>query len=321
MERGFVEREHVAGVVRAALGQGRHAREVLRLRGGSKKGVYRLVLDDASTVVLYVWHPDENYWPAADEDPADLFAEASGADLFGAAHAQLTALGVRTPSVHLLDRSRAHYPADVAVVEDVRGATLQALLERDPAAAGPTMAKLATALDRMRGSAGTRIGRPAAPGPRDGDCARIVLDRAVRHLAEAAERVAGIAAARDRVAGRLTELAAAVRPRRAYGLVHGELGPDHVLVADDGDPVLIDIEGLMWFDVEWEHVFLRLRFGADYRWLETPDLDPDRLRLYDLAMNLSLVAGPLRLLDGDFPDREFMLDIAGHATRRVLAAL
>lgn len=27
------------------------------------------------------------------------------------------------------------------------------------------------------------------------------------------------------------------------GLIHGELGPDHVLVASDGTPVLIDIEG------------------------------------------------------------------------------
>jgi hypothetical protein len=27
-------------------------------------------------------------------------------------------------------------------------------------------------------------------------------------------------------------------------------------------------------------------------------------------MHLSLVAGPLRLLDGDFPDREFMMNIA-----------
>jgi hypothetical protein len=27
------------------------------------------------------------------------------------------------------------------------------------------------------------------------------------------------------------------------------------------DPVLIDIEGLMFFDVEWEHAFLRILFG------------------------------------------------------------
>jgi hypothetical protein len=119
----------------------------------------------------------------------------------------------------------------------------------------------------------------------------------------------------------LRTLAAAVTPRSQHGLIHGELGPDHVLVDPDGQPVLIDIEGLMFFDVEWEHVFLRLRFGEDYELLERSDLDEQRLTLYMLAMRLSLVAGPLRLLDGDFPDREFMVGIAEHNLKQALALL
>ncbi|MEU0751347.1 hypothetical protein ABZ476_33950, partial [Streptomyces albogriseolus] len=39
-------------------------------------------------------------------------------------------------------------------------------------------------------------------------------------------------------------------PRTEHGLIHGELGPDHVLVDASGHPVLIDIEGAMFFDVE-----------------------------------------------------------------------
>jgi hypothetical protein len=38
--------------------------------------------------------------------------------------------------------------------------------------------------------------------------------------------------------------------------------------------------------------------------------------VYRLAMHLSLVAGPLRLLDGDFPDREPMLEIVAYNTRQ-----
>ena len=83
--------------------------------------------------------------------------------------------------------------------------------------------------------------------------------------------------------------------------------------------MIIDIEGLMYFDVEWEHVFLRLRFQDDYRYLDQDGLDSGRLRLYALAMHLSLVAGPLRLLDGDFPHREGMLGIVEYNLRRVLA--
>jgi hypothetical protein len=46
-----------------------------------------------------------------------------------------------------------------------------------------------------------------------------------------------------------------------------------------------------------------MRFDQDYPLLQPGDLDRDRLRLYQLAMHLSLVAGPLRLIDGDYPDR------------------
>lgn len=38
-------------------------------------------------------------------------------------------------------------------------------------------------------------------------------------------------------------------------------------------------------------------------------------------MHLSLVAGPLRLLDGDFPDRAFMQDIAEHNLQQAPAFL
>ena len=94
-----------------------------------------------------------------------------------------------------------------------------------------------------------------------------------------------------------------------------------MLLDDAGRPVLVDIEGLATFDVEWEHAFAGIRFGDRYDALRLPGLDPARLRFYRLAHHLSLVAGPLRLLDGDFPDRRFMLDIAATHTEKVLGYL
>ena len=51
------------------------------------------------------------------------------------------------------------------------------------------------------------------------------------------------------------------------------------------------------------------------------DLDGDRLRFYRLATYLSLVAGPLLLLDGDFPHRAGMRHIAEANIGRALAEL
>ena len=44
------------------------------------------------------------------------------------------------------------------------------------------------------------------------------------------------------------------------------------------------------------------------------------MSLYALALDLSLIEGPLRLLDGDYPERELMLAIASSAVRPGAAA-
>lgn len=317
--------ERAPGILRAAGLGGGPVTDVTRLRGGSKKGVYRLSRGDGFSAVLYVWSTAEDYWPAEPGgDETGPFAHASGIGLFEASARHLQRAGVRVPRTYLLDRSRALYPADIVLAEDVRGGTLEELLEADPRAAEPVMERLGDMLAAMWRQRSDRIGKVAEVASAASvavglSCERIVLDRALRQLAGAGDRVPSVAAARPRLEDRLRALAAAVTPRAGYSLIHGELGPDHVFIDDQGQPVVIDIEGAMYFDVEWEHVFLRLRFGDRYGRLALSGLDQRRMDLYGLALDLSLIEGPLRLLDGGFPDRDFMLSIAGWAVERVLA--
>jgi hypothetical protein len=326
--RRFADVEDLSELMRDAMGAGCHVVAVERLRGGTKKGVYRVRLGGTRTasVIVYSWAEAENYWPGSREaNPADPFAPASGLVPFLAAQRSLDSLGVRVPRVLLTDDSRCRYPADVAVVEDVSGGTLEALFETDPPRAAGVLCELADMLEVMHRHQGQHYGRvdvlEQGGAVSEPSCERHVLDRALLDLEEAAGRDGRIAAAGTALRDQLQDLAARVSPRRQYGLIHGELGPDHVLVDADGHSVLIDIEGLMYFDVEWEHVFLQLRFGERYAALAQPDLDLQRLSLYMLAMRLSLVAGPLRLLDGDFPDRVFMEEIAEHNAKEALALL
>jgi hypothetical protein len=325
--RSFAGVRDLVDVTEAALGGRPRLSAVDRLRGGSKKGVYRLAFDDQSSVVAYVWNETENFWPAPDDasaqnaDRADPFSDASGADLFQASHACLQAIGVPVPRVYAIDRSKQRYPADVAFVEDVRGGSLEDKLDREPDVARTVLTRLAEALAAMEQYQSLAIGKVALvrdDAPERRSCPQIVLDRARAQLAWAAKRVPRLSDVRDELHAELSQLAG-LPGRRSHALVHGELGPDHVLINGQGDPVVIDIEGLMYFDVEWEHAFLRLRFGDHYGRLRPVHLDEDRLRLYSLALHISLVAGPLRLLDGDFPDRESMLAIVEHNIRAALA--
>ncbi|WP_416959527.1 phosphotransferase family protein [Streptomyces sp. Agncl-13] len=303
--------------------------DVTRIRGGSKKGVYRLTLGDGSTAVAYVWSPAEDLWDAGPGDPRDPFSHASGLTLFTAAADRLAAAGVRAPRLLHADSTHTHLPADAALVEDLPGGTLEDLLNGTPAAVpkAEALEKTAALLDTLHACTGPRFGKVAVVdngGSSYGSsCAEIVVERALSDLDELITREPRVAAVRSQLTARLGALVTQVRPRaEPSALIHGELGPDHVRVTPDGDLALIDIEGLMYFDVEWEHVFLNLRFGRHYDPLRTESLDPARLRLYRLAMHLSLVAGPLRLLAvGDFDDPAFMRGIAEHNLGEVLTLL
>ncbi|MCZ7438665.1 phosphotransferase [Micromonospora sp. WMMC241] len=324
MTRVFLRPDDVRDLVRDRLGTDRRVTALDRLTGGTCKGVYRTTLDDGTTVVLYVWSAEENYWPASATVPDDPFTEASGAATFATNHAALTAAGVRVPHLIAVEPAGRHLDADVALVEDAGDVTLEALLTRDPHRAAEPLARLGDALRRMHTTLGPRWGRltdtsPGAPPVRPAE--DVVLDRALGHLAGAAARDPRPAAARDRIAAHLRGLRDRVPPRQAYALVHGELGPDHVLVTPGGEPVLIDIEGLTWFDVEWEHAWLRLRFGAAYPALRPVALDADRLEFYRYAQVLALIEGPLRIATGDFPDRRWMLDLAERNIAEALAPL
>jgi hypothetical protein len=284
-----------------------------RLTGGTRKGVYRLGLDDGATVILYSWASAENYWPPAPAVPDDPFTDASGPALFATNHAALTAAGVRVP--RLLHQGAGH-----ALVEDAGAMKLETLMEADPDAAARSLALLGDALRLMHTTSSRSHGRLAALS-RNRRTEDIVVDRALAHLDAVAVRDTRLAAVRDAIASHVRDLRSEVPARTAYGLAHGELGPDHVLVTPDGEPVLIDIEGLTYFDVEWEHAWLQMRFQEAYRKLGPVDLDPRRLELYRYAQVLSLIEGPLRIAGTDFPNRQWMLDLAEWNITKALAAL
>lgn len=326
-QRRFADAESLGPVVRAALGAGRTVTEVERLPGGSKKGAYRVVMNDGMVVLVYVWNSTEDYWqgylPEGSDDPADSFSHASGLDLFDAAARRLAAVGVRCPELLLADPSRELYPGDVAVVEYVSGISLESALEQDPATADRPLDVIAEWLNAMNACRAAAFGKvavvDAGRSSHGTSCSQVVLERALREVDEICAREERAAPERGRLRELLHILAEPLEARNSSGLVHGELGPDHVLLDRNGLPVLIDIEGLMYFDTEWEHVFLRMRFGDHYPRLSNPALDPDRMRFYQLAQHLDLVAGPLRIADSGHPERDWFLDVADHHLGKALA--
>ncbi len=325
-EQKFADVDSLRPVIRAVFGRNQSLVSVERLAGGSKKGAYRLTMDDASTALVYAWDDSEDYWhgvlPDDADDPADPFSHASGLALFEAAARRLASAGVRCPEILFADGSRCLYPAEIAVVEDVGGGSLEVLLDTDPSAAQRPLSVLAEWLAAMASVRSPSFGKVAfvdAGGHSAGtSCEAVMLDHALAQLQEIAGRDQRAAGAQGRLEEALHSLAAPIQPRAAWALVHGELGPDHVFLDRRGEPVLIDIEGARYFDVETEHVWMRMRFGGHYATLSQGGLDEDRLRFYQLCMHLDLVAGPLRIAGTSHPEREWFRSIAEHHFQRAL---
>jgi hypothetical protein len=189
-ERKFADAGSLRPLVRAAFGGHRSLQTAQRLPGGSKKGAYRLRMDDGGTALVYAWDACEDYWqgvlPDGAGDPGDPFSHASGLALFEAAARRLAAAGARCPQILFADRSRALYPADIAVVEDVAGGSLQALLETDPAAAQRPLSVLAGWLAAMAAVRSPSFGKVAfidAGGRSPGaSCEEAMLGRALAQL-------------------------------------------------------------------------------------------------------------------------------------------
>ncbi len=325
MTRTFLQADDLRDFVSDQFGADRRLSALNRLTGGTKKGVYRLVLDDATTAILYVWAAGENYWPPAPAIPGDPFTDASGAELFAANHAALSAAEVRIPRLFTLDRDGRYLNADIALVEDAGTLRLETLMDSDPAAAVEPLAALGDAVRRMHTTSSPHYGKLAfiahGEAPQMRRAEDVIVDRALGHLDAVAARDVRIADAHHRIAAHVHGLAAAVTPRDEYRLVHGELGPDHVLVTPAGEPVIIDFEGLVYFDVEWDHAWMQMRFADAYPTLRPVPLDTQRLEFYRYAQLLSLIEGPLRIADTDFPDRDWMLDLAERSIGKALAAI
>lgn len=74
-------------------------------------------------------------------------------------------------------------------------------------------------------------------------CYQLQLINAKINLDYACENIKKIEESRSKLLDKLYELESMIKPRSCYSFIHGELGPDHIIVNDKLEPYLIDIEG------------------------------------------------------------------------------
>ncbi|WEK56420.1 MAG: phosphotransferase [Candidatus Cohnella colombiensis] len=289
-----------------------------KMHGGAQKVVYKIDCINGFSCILYVWDLAANYFQEeiANED---LNARSYGSDLFEVNNRFLTEIGVQTPALYDLNKERSRYTFDYALVEYVNGHKAEDYFHHsDPRVQDQVFERVGHMLTGMHANERQIYGKPNQISNNRESCHLLQLENAKIQLSYASQHIEGIRANQSKMLEKLYELESQIDPRSRYGFIHGELGPDHILVTDSFEPYLIDIEGAEFFDIEHEHSFLEFRFGDFYRYLKHDNLDTNRILFYRFHHHISLTSGGLKLLHRGFPDQQFAQGLIDHHYRCTL---
>jgi hypothetical protein len=300
------------------LGLGYVVASVTKMHGGAQKVVYKIDCSNGFSCVLYVWDLTMNYFQEEIENE-NINEQSYGGDLFELNNKYLTQQGINTPILYDLNKERTRYPFDYALVEYVDGQKAEIYFHHsDSQVQDKVFQRLGDMLTAMHADERDTYGKQNHSGINTGKCHLIQMENAKVELSYASRHIDSIRANQSKLLDILYELESRIEPRSRYGFIHGELGPDHVLVNDNLEPYLIDIEGAEFFDIEHEHSFLEFRFGDYYRYLNNDKLDPNRMLFYRFHHHISLTSGGLKLLHRGFPDQQFAKGLADHHSRCAL---
>jgi hypothetical protein len=311
-------------LIKKVVNEDVHLIKIEPIHGGAQKVVYKLTSNNGRTYILYVWDLSKNYvlmHKKVKDSASEKVEHSYGAERFETNTVYLNKLGVRVPRIFYIDRTQLRYPFDFAIVEDVGTCDLTRYIEIYPEKKQAVLEKLNLMLRNMHEHHADYHGqlvqsvRFKMPSQ---TCEQLVLIQTLKDLEELSERQLSISQNKLELTNIINKLFHHIQPRRQYGLIHHELGPDHIRVDQTGEPILIDIEGAKFFDIEYEHAFLEFRFGENYSYLKNDQLDPKRLRFYKLHLHISCSIGPLKIIENGFPQADFMRKIADYNIKATL---
>lgn len=291
---------------------------VTKMHGGAQKVVYKVDCTNGFSSVLYVWDLTMNYFQ---EEIAnnDVNAQSFGSDLFELNNKYLIEHSIRTPALYDLNKERNRYTFDYALVEYVAGQSAEFYFKHsDSRVTDKVFEQLGELITGMHANEREVYGKPDHNENNTRQCHLIQFENAKRQLSYACEHINDIRTNQSKLLEMLYELESRIEPRSCYGFIHGELGPNHVLVTDLLEPYLIDIEGAEFFDIEHEHSFLEFRFGDFYRYLKKDKLDLNRKLFYQYHHHLSLISAGLKLIHRGYPDQQTARDISDYHTKCAL---
>lgn len=262
-----------------------------RLLGGAQKHTYLAKCTNGFEFVIYQWDKSTTFFE--DNTESAVFCSSS-AHLFQCNNELMRSHGIRTPKLFYMDKSRKEKDFEYAFVEFIRGKDMDYIMEKEPERLPEVLESLHDSIHRMHGIRSTVVGQVDRMQHTDFDIIEYTLmgiHQNSMYIQKVDREYADIYI---QVESQAKDCAQKLEKRKKYTFIHGELGPNHVIVDKDNNAYLIDIEGAKYCDVGEELSFLDMRFNKILKEAES-GVDEQRMFFYYIGHCMGNLRGALEL--------------------------
>lgn len=261
---------------------------ITEIRGGISKKVYK-INTNADNFILYIWlRPYEGSLIENQTVGSDyLFAD--GFKYFLHNTKLLTDIGIRVPQIITKNRYNDG-DFDYAIVECFNGISLDDYMQ-----GGGDVAKLADKITELMNKMSVKkrdyYGSPLELNPNNISSAQLVLNFYAEELNIASKIDSEINILKPKIIklmqDKLNEIVEI--KDQEYSLIHGELTPSHIFLLNDGSIGIIDIEGVKYFDIEYDWAVIDFMYGDK---IELPkNINKKKLEFYKLCLKVGYMSG------------------------------
>ena len=291
---------------------------------GARKQVFFIDLKQPhDRCVLYIWH-DLNHYFSERESIDTTQSDANASALFKVNAAYMLRNGINFPSIYHTGQLASGY--NFALVELIAGGNFtEFATDASPTARHMVLEQIGAMLRKLnhaqRDYSGTLLD---ATSQQSESCSEMALQRALLELDAASETHKNVAEHKTRIEQKLRELNTHLSQRTTYHLIHGELGPEHILIQKaNKSAYFIDIDGLNFSDVEVEHALMKVRFSAPIydKYFMRDDLDIARMAFYQFALHISFIYAGTRFMLKNYSNQEWAQGLFSSNLEKVLESL
>lgn len=227
----------------------------------------------------------------------------NSANLFQSNNELMRKHGVLTPELFYIDKSRCECDYEYAFVEYINGQDMDYIMENEPERLEEVLKSLSNSIDRLHGIKSDVAGQVGRMQGADFNIIAFELEDIHQNSMYLQENDSQYADIYIQVEAKAIECVQKLEIRNEYKFIHGELGPNHVIVDKNNHAYLIDIEGAKFYDVEEELSFLDMRFNKRLR--KSEDIvDEQRMYFYYIGHCLGNLRGAVELKHKGYYDMD-----------------